>query len=252
MGIRDSSEDALRNPVRRKILEILYSRKSATPKELAKELKMGVPAVYYHLDLMRGLVAKTSRGEYAATERGLALYRESIRDEVLARSPVGQLPSLGFVGRIFSLKVLLPVGGLVAAVEFLTCYLFGFRPYFFGYGSLVADTSVPLYLYYIGNFVLLFALIEVASFALTRRTGGEIYLLGGMAISRLPLMLILLPKAFAINFWLTSAVAFAFGPLLSLAALAVFTALSKGLRVEVSFIMSFMLLYFDIFLYPLL
>jgi DNA-binding transcriptional ArsR family regulator len=252
MGARDGAEEMLRNPVRRRILEILCSRKSATPKEIAKELKMGVPAVYYHLDLMRGLVTKTSRGEYAATEKGVALYKETVRGEVLATSPVSQLPSLGFVGRIFSLRVLLPAGVAVAAAEFIMCYLYGFRPYFFGYGALAAGGTLPLWLYYVGNIVLLFALLEVASFILTRRAGGEAYLLGGVMVSRLPLMLILIPKALAINFWLTSAVAFAFGPLFSLASLAIFTSLSKGIRIEAALIISFLLLYFDIFIYPLL
>jgi DNA-binding transcriptional ArsR family regulator len=51
-------EDAFKNPIRRRILEILYARKVATPKELAEELGQKVPAVYYHLDLMKGLVSK--------------------------------------------------------------------------------------------------------------------------------------------------------------------------------------------------
>ena len=65
--------DVLKNPHRRKILEILSTRKAATPKEISGELKIGVPTVYYHLELMKGYVLKTARGEFAATERGLAL-----------------------------------------------------------------------------------------------------------------------------------------------------------------------------------
>ena len=54
--------DVLKNPHRRKILELLSTRKVATPKEISGELKIGVPTVYYHLELMKGYVQKTARG----------------------------------------------------------------------------------------------------------------------------------------------------------------------------------------------
>jgi DNA-binding transcriptional ArsR family regulator len=251
--VRAGVDELLKNPIRQRILEILCSRKAATPKEIAKELKMGVPAVYYHLDLMRGLVTKTSRGEYAATESGLALYQEAIKDDVIAKTPVGQIvPRLGLVGRLSSLKILLPVGAAVAAVEFIACYWYGFRPYFFGYSASVAADAPPIYLYYLGNLLLLFLIVEGFSYALTKRTGGELYLIGGIMLSRLPLMLILLPKVLGVSFWLTSAVTFALGPFLSVVAIAIFASLSKGIRIELSFIMSFVLLYFDVFVYTLI
>ena len=246
-------DEILKNPIRLRILEILYSRKAATPKEIARELKMRVPAVYYHLDLMRGLVTKTSRGEYAATEKGIGLYKEAIKEEVISKTSVGQInPHLDFINRLFSLKVLLPAGTISVALEFLACYLYGYRPYFFGYGLHVASDPTPIYIYYASNLILLFLIVECFAYVLTRRVGGEPYLAGGIGLSRLPLLLILFPKILGFNFWLTSIVAFAVGPLLSVIALAIFASLSKGIRIELAFIMSFVLLYFDLFVYSLI
>lgn len=247
-------EGQLDNPTRRQMLELLYSRKASSPKEIAKELKMGVPAVYYHLDIMRrfGLVVKTSRGEYAATEKGVAVYRQHKKEEVIDRSPIGQIAGRGAVEKILTLKVLLPVGVAITAVEFAACYVLRFRPFFFGYSHLASAGPLPLYAYYLVNLLLLFGLVEGSSYAMTRSLGGELNLLGGIMISRLPLMLILLPSALGVSFWLTSATTLACGALLSLIALAIFTSLSKGIRIEAALIISFMLLYFDIFVYPFL
>jgi len=246
------TDEQLSNPVRRQMLEILCSRKTVSPKEIAKELKMGVPAVYYHLDIMRqqGLVTKTSRGEYAATEKGGALCRQRLREEALDKSRIGQIAGRGAIEKILTLKVMLPAGIAIAALEFAACYVFKERPFFFGYTPLAAADPIPLYAYYLANLLLLFALVEGASYALTRSTGGELHLLGGIMISRLPLMVILLPSALGVSFWLTSATALAFGALFSLIALAFFTSLSKGIRIEIAIIISFVLLYFDIFVYP--
>jgi DNA-binding transcriptional ArsR family regulator len=246
-------DEILKNPVRLRILEILCSRKVATPKEIAKELNMRVPAVYYHLDLMRGLVTKTSRGEYSATEKGVALYKNMIKEEVRSKTSVGQIaPNLDFINRLTSLKVLLPGGAAAIALELIVCTLLNYRPYFFGYAAHAANDPIPVYAYYAGNFVLLFLIVECFAYVLTRRVGGEIYLAGGIGLARLPLLLILLPKILGITFWLSSAVTFATGPLLSIVALAIFASISKGIRIELAFIMSFVLLYFDLFIYTLI
>jgi len=246
-------DELLKNPTRRSILEVLCTRKVVTPKDIAGELGMGVPAVYYHLDLMRGLVTKTSRGEYAATEKGLAAYREMLREEVASSPAVKQLtPHLGSMAWLSSLKILLPLGIAMAALEFSVCYLYGYRPFFFGYATYTTPGSIPLYLIYAGNLLLLFAIIEVSSYAVTRRVGGEPFLAAGLMISRLPLLVILLPAITGMSFWLTSAVCFAVGPLLAIAILALAISLSKGIRIELAVIMAFALLYFDLFIYPVL
>jgi len=99
-------------------LEILYNKKTATPKEISEELKIGIPTVYYHLEIMKGLVVKSSRGEFSATEKGLAVYLETLKEDVATRAPVGRLMPYLFLSRqISSPKRLLPISVVIGVVE---------------------------------------------------------------------------------------------------------------------------------------
>jgi DNA-binding transcriptional ArsR family regulator len=242
-------ESLLKNTHRRRILELLCTRKAATANELSSELGIGVPAVYYHLDLMKGYVYKTARGEFAATEKGFALYKASIEDNLLKAAPVSRFVPQSVSNGLKSFK-LLPVGAVVAAVEYLACSSMGFRPYIFGYSALAEAQWLPVF--YLATVAITFAIFEAVAFALTRRGGGELPLLNGILIARLPLMLILVPHLYGISASPLSLVAFAMGPLISIFMLAFFFALSKGIRPEISIIACFVLLYFDIFVYMLI
>jgi len=242
-------DSLLKNSHRRRILELLCTRKAATANELSGELGIGVPAVYYHLELMKGYVYKTSRGEFAATEKGFELYKASIEDSLLKAAPVSLLVPQSISNSLKSFK-LLPIGVGAAVIEYLLCSYMGFRPYIFGYSALTEAQWLPLY--YSMTIAITFAIFEVISFALTRRGGGELPLLNGILMARLPLMLILIPHLYGFSSSPLSLIAFAMGPLISIFVLAFFFALSKGIRPEVSIITCFVLLYFDIFVYMLI
>jgi DNA-binding transcriptional ArsR family regulator len=242
-------EDALKNPIRRRILEILYARKAATPKELAEEMGQKVPAVYYHLDLMKGLVSKNEKGEYEATERGTELIREALKDEMLTKTPIKRvIPYLPFTRYLSSPIRLLPIAVIVAAVEYAACYFLGLRPYLFGY-SVASTDYLPVY--YLGNIIIMFLILEGGSYIVARRGGGEFLLLDGIVLARLPLFLIIAAIFFASPSIFYS-IAVAVGTILSLALLTIFTALSKGIRPEIALIICFVALYFDLFIYALL
>jgi len=241
-------DDVLKNPLRRRILEILYSKKSATAKEISEELNIGVPAVYYHLELMKGYVAKTGKGEFAATKMGLDLYREAVTDDMVAKNPVSKvIPFLSVVERLSAPKKLLPISAAIGLIEFILCYYENFRPFLFGYAA--SSTSNSLIVFYFINILVLFAIMEAISYAATRRVGGELLLLNGIMISRLPLMLIIVPYLFNLGGTLVSLITFALGPLFSIVILSLFTSVAKGIRYEITIIMSFILLYIDIFIY---
>ncbi len=242
-------ESLLKNTHRRRILELLCTRRAATANALSSELGIGVPAVYYHLNLMKGYVYKTARGEFAATERGLELYNASLEDSLLKAAPVSRLVPQPVSSGLKSFK-LLPIGAAVAVAEYLLCSHMGFRPYIFGYSALAG--AQWLHVYYPATVAITFAIFELVAFALTRRGGGELPLLNGILIARLPLMLILLPHLCGFSSSPLSLAAFAMGPLISVFMLAFFFALSKGIRPEVSIITCFVLLYFDIFVYMLI
>lgn len=243
-------EDAFKNPIRRRILEILYARKVATPKELAEELGQKVPAVYYHLDLMKGLVSKNEKGEYEATAKGIELVRGAVRDEILTKTPIRRVaPYLEFAKHFASPTRLLPIAAGVAVAEYAACLFVGLRPYLFGYSSAGTDT---LPLYYLGNVVIMFLILEGGSYAVARRTGGEALLLEGVLVARLPLFLIIAAALLSQGPSIAYPMAIAVGTILSLALLAVFTSLSKGIKPEIAVIISFAALYFDLFIYTLL
>jgi DNA-binding transcriptional ArsR family regulator len=243
-------EDALKNPIRRRILEILYARKLATPKELAEELGQKVPAVYYHLDLMKGLVSKNEKGEYEATAKGIELVRGAVREEILTKTPIRRVaPYLEFVKHFSSPARLLPVAVGTAVAEYSACLFIGLRPYLFGYSSASTD-ALPLY--FLGNILIMFLILEGGSFAVARRGGGEALLLEGVLVARLPLFLIIAATLLGPGPSLLHPIMLAVGTLLSLGFLAVFTALSKGIKPEIAVIVSFAALYFDLFIYTLL
>lgn len=239
-------ESLLKNSHRRRILELLSTKKSSTANELSAELGIGVPAVYYHIELMKGYVYKTSRGEFAATEKGIELYRTSVQDDLLKGSPVSRFMP-GSLSSTLNSNRLLPVGFGVALLEYLLCSYMSFRPYIFGYSPFADLQALPLF--YLMTVAVAFAIFEAISLLVTRRRGGELRLLNGILIARLPLMTILLPYLYGFSASPISLVAFALGPLISVFVLAFFFALSKGMRPEISIISCFAMLYFDIFIY---
>ena len=242
-------EDALKNPIRRRILEILYARKVATPKELAEELGQKVPAVYYHLDLMKGFVSKNEKGEYEATAKGIGLIRGTVRDEVLTRTPIRRVaPYLAFIRYFSSPAKLLPIAVGVAVAEYAACLFVGLRPYLFGYSTGATD-ALPVY--YLGNIFIMFLILEGGSYAVARRTGGEVLLQEGILVARLPLFLIIAAILLGPGPSIAYPLALALGTLLSLALVALSTSLSKGIRPEIAVIISFVALYFDLFIYSL-
>jgi DNA-binding transcriptional ArsR family regulator len=135
-------DEVLKNPHRRKILEILSSKKVATPKEIADELKIGVTTVYYHLELMKGYVTKTARGEYSITDKGLEVYRKSFQEEVSSKTSLGRfMPYNLLVYQISRPRLLLPLALAVLALEAYVCYTYFFRPFLLGF-TVSIDTAL--------------------------------------------------------------------------------------------------------------
>ncbi|MDI9644418.1 MAG: helix-turn-helix domain-containing protein [Candidatus Verstraetearchaeota archaeon] len=233
-------KEALKNPHRRKILELLASRKSMTPREIAEELHIGVPTVYYHLEVLGDHVQKTGKGEFSATEKGLEVYRA----EIVNATP--KSPGISIIYSSVYLLVARPLlalllGVVAMVIELAACYGMGFAPFMLGYRPVLDASSLPVY--YVASIAFAFVTLEVASYALNRRLGGEAPLLAGLLLSRLPLLLFFaLPFARVDDLVVGIAVA-ALAQLLSIFVLSTFLSLSKGLRQEVSIILCLLLLY---------
>ncbi len=240
--------DVLKNPHRRKILELLSTRKVATPKEISAELKIGVPTVYYHLELMKGYVEKTARGEFAATERGLELYKATLKEGISSqKAPMGQvIPYRFFSALASSPRRFLLLSAAIGAGEYAFCHFLLFRPYLMSYSRSIDVQSLPLY--YIANIAALFLILEAFSFLATKRLGGELPLLNGVMLSRLPLMIIAADPLLG-NLQPLSLAAVAIGQLASVYALSMSLSLSKGIRQEAALIICLVILYLNLFFY---
>ncbi len=66
---------ALEHPVRHRIVELLGERGPLSWKELSGDLGIGTGALYYHIDALEGIVARSEEKKYALTRQGQKVYR---------------------------------------------------------------------------------------------------------------------------------------------------------------------------------
>ncbi|MBS7621369.1 winged helix-turn-helix transcriptional regulator, partial [Candidatus Bathyarchaeota archaeon] len=65
----------LKDPARRKIIEILGAQERVGFKELREALGLGVGTVYYHLDMLSEFLEQDKQRKYRLNEKGRMLYR---------------------------------------------------------------------------------------------------------------------------------------------------------------------------------
>lgn len=65
----------LRDPARRKIIEILGNQEKIGFKELKEILGLGVGTVYYHLDMLSDFIQQDKQRKYRLNDRGRMLYK---------------------------------------------------------------------------------------------------------------------------------------------------------------------------------
>lgn len=69
----------LRDPARRKIIEILGEQGKSGFKDLRSSLGLGVGTVYYHLDMLSDFLVQDKSRKYMLNDRGQLLYK-SLKD----------------------------------------------------------------------------------------------------------------------------------------------------------------------------
>jgi len=244
-------DDVFRNPHRRKILELLSKNKIMTPKEMAEDLKIGVPTVYYHLELMSGYVAKTSRGEFSATERGLTFFKDSIKEEMSSSTSIPLSKTYAFFSMIVSNSLkFLPLSFLIGSIELALCFFMHFQPYLLSYSRSIVTESLPLN--YVVNLIAIFVLLEGFSYAVTRRKGGELALFNGIMLSRIPLLFLMFDSILQITSVPFSIIILSVGQLISIYTLSTSLSFSKGIKQEISLIICLVILYLNLTIYSLI
>lgn len=259
--------DALANPVRRRIIQILRERGRAGFKELHDSLKISVGALYHHLDTLEGVILQDKEKKYLLSDQA----RSAIDTLTVSEEKIisGNTPRIGETRSGFLSKEILFGRSIFQYLneEPLRTLPLALVIVFFG-GWVSAQTNLePLLLFYVNAasgpgrawFMLLFPLGWLATFAVAEllsvlvfhRKGGELSLLNGTAFAMLPLLIV--PGLSAVNF---------FSPARSVAYMVILLpiilqawvvcllssaiSVSKGLRLERTALVSLVIMYLNI------
>jgi len=248
----------LRDPARRKIIEILGEQGKCGFKELRSSLGLGVGTVYYHLDMLSDFLSQDKSRKYALNERGQLLYHSLKEGDVSPALKVGSEALSHRVGRwlflspVFaktaSLEIFLPLGIIALVLGAVGSALAKQEPVFFFYfpSRLSFEGTILMFLFY---WVGLFLLADAIIYMLARRTGGDLQLFACIGVSALPLALfpyvyMVIPADLA---WM-SRYALLILQVWTLLLLSSAFSFGKGLRLDRSIIVSLIILYLNIVL----
>jgi len=186
----------LRDPARRRIIEILGTQEKIGFKELKEDLRLGIGTVYYHLDMLSDFITQDKQRKYRLNDRGQILFRVLKEGNVPATLEISGASShhLGkwlFLSPIFARTVkplrLLPVsiiilliGALGSAYAKLDSALF----FYFPYSAYSFSTIMVLYLF---NWIGLFLFTEAFTSLLYRRIGNSLQLFTCLGLATFPI-----------------------------------------------------------------
>ena len=185
----------LRDPARRKIIEILGSQEKIGFKELRETLGLGVGTVYYHLDMLSGFLAQDKQHKYRLNDRGKALYRALKEGNVPATVGISEAFShrIGkwlFLSPLFAKTakpfMLLPASMVVLVLGALGSAYARLDPALFFYFPYSAYTFRSITALYISNWVGLFLFAELLTYVLYRRVGNDIQLFTCLSLASFP------------------------------------------------------------------
>ena len=244
----------LRDPTRRRIIEILAEQGKVGFKELRQTLGLGVGTVYYHLDMLSEFITQDKSRKYMLNNRGRLLY-QSMKEGKLspalhARSALGsKIGKWIFLTPIFMKTIrperILPISILIYVLGGVGCAFADLRPflflYDFSFGAYEFEKTVMIYLL---EWIGLFLFSDALAYLLYRRIGGELQLFTCIGLASLPLAIfpyITMLLSYQITRFLQ--IAFQIWSLLLISAAISF---GKGLRLDKSIIISLTALYLNV------
>lgn len=186
----------LRDPARRKIIEILGTQKKIGFKELREILDLGVGTVYYHLDMLSDFLTQDKKRKYKLNDRGKLLYRTLKEGNIpptleISEALTHRLAKWVFLSPVFAKTVkplrflpiaiaILLIGALSAAYAQLDSALF----FYFPYSTYNFTTIMTLHIF---NWIGLFLFAELFTYLLYRRAGNDLQLFTCTGIASFPL-----------------------------------------------------------------
>ena len=186
----------LRDPNRRKIIEILGQQEKIGFKELKQTLRLGIGTVYYHLDMLSNFLTQDKQRKYMLNDRGRLLYK-ALKDKSLPPMlDIGE--ALGhrlgrylFLSPIFTRTtqpmILLPVAIVVLVIGAFGSAVANLDPalfFYFPYTAYEFETVIALFFF---NWIGLFLFSDLIIFILYKRTGNELQLFTCLGIAAFPL-----------------------------------------------------------------
>lgn len=186
----------LRDPTRRKIIEILGTQEKIGFKELRQVLDLGVGTVYYHLDMLSDFITQDKQRKYKLNDRGRMLHKILKEGKLPPTLEISETFShrLGkwvFLSPVFAKTVrpfkFLPIsiaifliGALGSAYVKLDPALF----FYFPYSAYSSKTIIALFFF---NWIGLFLFAEFFIYLLYRRVGNDLQLLTCLGIAAFPI-----------------------------------------------------------------
>ena len=243
----------LRDPARRKIIEILGVQEKIGFKELREALGLGVGTVYYHLDMLSDFITQDKQRKYKLNDRGKMLYRTLKEGNIPPTLEISEafshrLAKWLFLSPVFTKTAkplkLLPVsiailflGALGSAYAKLDSTLFFYFPY-----SAYSFTAIMVL--YIFNWVGLFLFAELFIYLLYRRVGNDLQLFTCLGLASFPMAFFPYIYLFTSDF--TSQYVLFIPQVWSLLLVSAAFCFGKGIRLDKAIVISLTAIYLNI------
>jgi len=185
----------LRDPARRKIIEILGTQEKIGFKELHEALGLGVGTVYYHLDMLSDFITQDKQHKYRLNDRGQTLYRVLKDGSVPPTLEISEAFShrLGkwlFLSPLFAKTAkplrLLPLSILILFIGALGSAYAKLDPALFFYFPYSPYSFTGIIALYVSNWIGLFLFAELFTYLLYRRVGNDLQLFTCVGLATFP------------------------------------------------------------------
>jgi len=259
------------HPLRRRVVELLGDEGPTGFTQIKSRLNVRVGTLYYHFDMLAGLVAQDSQKRYVLTEAGKDAYRKLRSAEYVQSTGLlaDSLPSTQtgiekglrflFPSRLLaSIQSLSPVAVALAAV---VLGLGAFSTYQAGLETVAlflnssSQSPLLLGLGFLGNWLLVYAVADGIATLVFRRSGEHLVLLLGTAYALFPLLVFVAwwDLATALTLQAPGLTTIALARIIlvlaqawSLALLARIVSVLKGLRLDKAAVISLIIAYLSI------
>jgi DNA-binding transcriptional ArsR family regulator len=274
-GKESSVYKILSNPHRRRIIEIIGAEGKTSFTELNKDLQMSIGALYHHLDTLGDLITQDEQHKYILTWRGKLAFKllnetsdqlSSVRSDHDGDS--GHTSNrLAYVVKIFLPRsvflsvsdkpiLYLPVTGIIVVLGAWVAVQANLRFLLVFPDNQTTLSPILTAIFFVSSWLTVFVLSDIFSTLIFKRKGGDLSLLVGSSFSFLPLIF------FSGLWYLFKIVRFDAGGIITsvlilssqlwtIGILSCSISFSKGLKMDRSALVSFMVTYINIAIFLL-